>query len=169
MICSPTPEMKAEFLSFLRLARGTLSKKADPKLELSVASVMAMYEGVQEYPKGRAFFPILRHDTTGEVLGFAILQEMFMPKVVEGMVSTIPYGFIWALYKTPTTISGKSVLGWGNHELISAMVGWAKERGHHHLAGNCSPDFCVKAARRYGFQVKHLVMELEVAAWQSKM
>lgn len=98
---------------------------------------------------------VLVDDSTGEVRGFAVLQECVnssMDTSGQGMVNE-PHSFIRALYVKSGTAPEHSAM------LESEMKNWAIRRNHLYLCGNCRADFPDRFAKLYGYEVSHVVVK----------
>lgn len=142
------------FEMFRRNARKRSRLGLHQKLEMSPLTVKAFYDIAKDRPDAGICFPFLM--VRGELAGFALIQEMHQPKLVDGMVSSDSYSFIWAVFKDPRF--GKE----GTSFLKEFVVRWAKDRGHRFICGNCPPNFRTKAAEREGFKVFHVVVGMEL-------
>jgi len=156
-----------ELEDFLAVAREEMESKRSKRLafnlDLCDMSVTEFAVAAAENPSGTLFFPILLIENI--ITGFGIFNEMNMPIISDGMVSFEPYTFIWALYKSPfVVISGKrsSTSGRANKLFLDYVDSWARSRGHKRMVGNCKPGFKTRAARLWGFELSHLVLERKI-------
>ena len=100
------------------------------------------------------FFPILLDQLSGEVRGFAIMQEASMPSPSADGTKIIfyPHSFIRALYVRAGTKPEDSA------KLDQLMTAWAQGRNHIMMTGNCRLDFPERFAERYGYFRQHVVL-----------
>lgn len=146
--------------------RAKEAKGFSPNLSLCPDTVMAFASSCATNPRGSVSFPLLFIE--GAISGFSIVTEMTMPMARKGGVEIEKYGFIWALYKSPsiTTTDGEklSTSSIGNEDLLEYMERWSSSRGHVRIAGNCSLAFKREAAKKWGFKISHLVMERTIGS-----
>lgn len=101
------------------------------------------------------FVPVLVDEDSKYILGFAVIQESVAPSIAgdgQGMLDN-KHSFIRALYVRAGTPEDQSRL------LEEYMFRWALSRGHEYLMGNCRPDFPDRFAKKYGYEVSHVVVK----------